>query len=148
MTSAELIQAFKIGVDKVATLSNPSFEVEEILFFLNKAKDRYEDNLYLGRNSTASSLDENERIKKALSILTESWSTGILGATTPFTKFEYLPYPLIGEQVELPTSPEVKFVLREYGVVQYALASDCLMASDLNLYVKTVGSKVLYERSK
>ena len=142
MTSDELIQAFRIGMDKVDTLANPSFEVDEILFFLNKAKGRYEENLYLGRNSTGESFDETERNRKALATLTKPWSCD----DDDFTAYNFLPYPYKGWSVNLPS--DVKWVLREYGVIQFADATKCVTATDLEVYIETKQLTWLAERSK
>jgi len=140
MNSTELIQAFRIGVDKVSSLSTPSFEVDEILFFLNKAKDRFEENLYLGRNSTGASYDETERNKKALGKLTESWSTD----DSDIIEYVYIPNSY--QASPLPT--DLKYVLRETAVVTYESASDCELASDLQLYITTRLTKITFFRSR
>jgi len=146
MNSTELIQAFRIGVDKVSSLSNPSFETDEILFFLNKAKDRFEENLYLGRNSTGQSFDETERVKKALAKLTEGWSRGINGIFSPieFSTYYFVPYPFSGLKIDLPS--DCKYVLREYSLVTFATSTECITATDLTVTVN--GLPIAYSNAK
>ncbi len=146
MTTLEMIQSFKIGMDKVNALSNPSFEPEEILFFLNKAKDRFEENLYLGRNSLREAYDQTERNRKALAKLTKNWSTGVIGGVSPFGEYFYIQHPFEGTKVDLPV--DNKFVLREYCVVQYPTDSDCFTAIELPIWLEEQGQKITYQNAK
>jgi hypothetical protein len=41
MTITEMHQYFRVGVDKAESFSYPSFEIEEIDYFLNKAQERF-----------------------------------------------------------------------------------------------------------
>lgn len=152
MNTTQLIQAFKIGMDKVNALSNPSFEQEEILFFLNKAKDRFEENLYLGRHSKGTSFDETERMKKALARITVSWSAGVSPTESPWDEYNYIPIQFNAAEITMPSN--LRYCLREYGLGQFATSEQCKMATTMNVYLNVYGTnnnfdnKVTFERVK
>lgn len=61
MTSAELIQGFKIGLDKTDSLNYPNFLDNEILYFLNQAQDRLIKQRYGINNLKRQSFEETQK---------------------------------------------------------------------------------------
>jgi hypothetical protein len=62
MTIAEMHIAVKLGLDKSSALELPSFEPEEIDFWLNKAILQFVDSRYSGYNNKKESVESNQRV--------------------------------------------------------------------------------------
>lgn len=61
MTSAELIQSFKVGVDKTDSLNYANFELDEILLFLNQGQERFVKQRYGLTNTKRQSFEETQK---------------------------------------------------------------------------------------
>lgn len=61
MTSAELIQAFKFGMDKFDSFGLPNFEDDEVLLLLNQAQDRFVKQRYGDTNTKKFGFEEIQK---------------------------------------------------------------------------------------
>jgi|ERR1035437_2345377 hypothetical protein len=61
MNVAQMHIAFKIGVDKVASLNYPGFEPEEIDFILNQSQDEFVKTRYGGNNLYRKGFEETQK---------------------------------------------------------------------------------------
>lgn len=61
MTSAELVQAFKFGMDKFDSFGLPNFEDDEIYLLLNQAQDRFVKQRYGDTNTKKFGFEEIQK---------------------------------------------------------------------------------------
>jgi len=94
MTIAEMHTYFKVGVDKAESFSYPSFENEEIDYFLNKAQERFIKQRYGINNLKGQGLEQTQ--KRTDDIREVIMSTNSATFTTdanskPYSKYFTLP---------------------------------------------------------
>ena len=77
MTVLQMHDRFKIGLDKVDSLSNPNFIPEEIDIILNDAKDQLIALKAFGNNDSRESLEETQKRLDDLKNITTNYSTSV-----------------------------------------------------------------------
>ena len=95
MTSAELIQAFKFGMDKFDSFGLPNFQDDEILLMLNQAQDRFVKQRYGETNTKKFGFEEiqkrTEDIKNIVKPITLIPNPNVPDNINPNAQFVDLP---------------------------------------------------------
>lgn len=112
MTIAEMHNIFKIGMDKVDSLSSPNFLPEEIDVLLNNAQDQLVSQRAFGNNPKREGLEETQKRLDDLKNIITNYSTGTFTNTVD--------NKTNGVFVDLPSN--YRHAIQEEAVISY---NDC-----------------------
>lgn len=146
MTISEMHTYFKVGVDKAESFNYPSFEIEEIDYFLNKAQERFIKQRYGINNLKGQGLEQTQKrtddIREVVaSDNSTSFSTD--ANSKPYGKYYTLPNIAPGNVYWFSIQEEAEIVYVDAASITYTSSTG---VPQLKTYIVTANT-VTYDGS-